>query len=129
MTKMTKHGNIDSKNIQNSIIVIIIIYIYSNNYAIDGNGDNDIYQIIPCNKDKIKLSRDLKDIIESKDYAFLFGDRVDDISMVTKDKLEKTITVGFLDQKIEQNLELYKSTFDIVLTENASFKEIEDIIM
>lgn len=105
------------------------IYIYSNNYAIDGNGDNDIYQITPCNKDKIKLSRDLKDIIERKDYAFLFGDRVDDISMVTKDKLEKTITVGFLDQKIEQNLELYKSTFDIVLTENASFKEIEDIIM
>lgn len=48
--------------------------------------------------------------------------------MVTKDKLEKTITIGFLDKKIEQNLELYKSTFDIVLTENASFKEIEDII-
>ncbi len=48
--------------------------------------------------------------------------------MVTKDKLEKTITVGFLDKKIKQNLELYKATFDIVLTENASFKEIEDVI-
>lgn len=47
--------------------------------------------------------------------------------MVSKDKLNKTITVGFLDKKVEQNLELYKSTFDIVLTYNASFKEVEKL--
>lgn len=48
--------------------------------------------------------------------------------MVSKDRLNSTIAVGFLDKKIEENLELYKSTFDIVLTDNANFKEIEDII-
>lgn len=39
-----------------------------------------------------------------------------------------SLTVGFLDKKIEQNLELYKATFDIVLSDNASFKEAEEII-
>ncbi len=78
-------------------------------------------------KNQITFSKDMKEVIEIKDFALLFGDIVDDVNMVMKDKLKKTITVGFLDQKIEENLELYKSTFDIVLTDNASFKEIEDI--
>lgn len=104
------------------------ISIYSNNCAIDGKVEDDIYNVTPHNKNQITFSKELKDIIKTKDFALLFGDILDDVNMVTKDKLEKTITVGFLDQKIEENLDLYKSTFDIVLADNASFKEIEDII-
>lgn len=80
-------------------------------------------------KNQITFSKDMKEVIEIKDFALLFGDIVDDVNMVMKDKLKKTITVGFLDQKIEENLELYKSTFDIVLTDNSSFQEIEDVIV
>lgn len=104
------------------------IYIYSNNYSIEGNKEKDNYQVTPHNKNEITFSKELNNIIATKDYSLLFGDIVDDVNMITKDRLDKTITVGFLDKKIEQNLELYKSTFDIVLTDNASFKEIEDII-
>lgn len=104
------------------------ISIYSNNYAIDGNGENDIYNVTPHNKNQITFSKELNDIIATRKFTLLFGDIIDDANMVTKDKLERTITVGFLDQKIEENLDLYKSTFDIVLTDNASFKEIENII-
>lgn len=49
--------------------------------------------------------------------------------MVAKEKLEKTIAIGFLEKNIEQNLAVYQSTFDIVLTENASFDEIKDIYL
>lgn len=104
------------------------IHIYSNNYAIDEENDNDIYDVTPNNKNQVAFSKELNEIIRTKDYAVLFGDIVNDVDMVTKDKIDKTITVGFLDEKIEQNLELYKQTFDVVLTDNASFKEIEDII-
>lgn len=103
------------------------IFIYSNYCDIEGKGKNDIYEVTPHNKNQITFSKELADIIKTKDYALLFGDIVDDVNMVSKDKLDKTITVGFLDKKIEQNLELYKSTFDIVLTDNSSFKEIEVI--
>lgn len=104
------------------------IFIYSNYCDIEENAKNDIYQITPHNKNHITFSKELYDIIKTKDYALLFGDIVDDVNMVSKDKLDKTITVGFLDKKIEQNLDLYKSTFDIVLTDNASFKEVEETI-
>ena len=104
------------------------IYIYSNNYAINGKGEKDIYQVTPHNKNQITFSKKLNNIIATKDYSLLFGDIVDDVNMVSKDRLDKTITVGFLDKKIEENLEKYRTTFDIVLTDNASFKEIEDII-
>ncbi len=104
-------------------------FIYSNYCDIEGKGKNDIYQVTPHNKNQITFSKELDDIIKTKDYALLFGDIVDDVNMVSKDKLNKTITVGFLDKKIEENLELYKSTFDIVLTDNSSFQEIEDVIV
>ncbi len=104
------------------------IVIYSNYCDIEENGKNDIYKVTPHSKNEITFSKELNDIIKTKDYAVLFGDIVDDVNMVSKDKLNSTITVGFLDKKIEENLELYKSTFDIVLTDNANFKEIEDII-
>lgn len=104
------------------------IYIYANNCSIDEENDKDIYNVTPNNKNQVTFSKELNGIIGTKDYALLFGDIVNDVDMVTKDRLDKTITVGFLDEKIEQNLELYKKTFDVVLTDNASFKEIEDII-
>ena len=104
------------------------IFIYSNYYDIEDNGKNDIYEVTPHSKSRITFSKELNEIIKTMDYALLFGDIVDDVNMVSKDKLNTTITVGFLDKKIEENLELYKSTFDIVLTDNANFKEIEDII-
>ena len=104
------------------------IFIYSNYCDIEGKGKNDIYQVTPHNKNQVTLSKELNDMIKTKDYALLFGDIVDDVNMVSKDKLNKTITFGFLDKKVEQNLELYKSTFDIVLTDNASFREAEEII-
>lgn len=104
------------------------IFIYSNYCDIEENGKNDIYEVTPQSKNKITFSKELNEIIRTRNYALLFGDIVDDVNMVSKDKLNSTITVGFLDKKIEQNLELYKSTFDIVLTDNSSFKEIEDVI-
>lgn len=104
------------------------IYIYSNYYDEKGKHEKDIYQVTPCTKNQIIFSKELKDKIETKEYVLLLGDVIDDVNMVKKDQIEKTITVGFLDKKIEQNLESYKSSFDIVLTDNASFKEVEDII-
>lgn len=104
------------------------IAIYSNYYDIEEEGKNDIYEVTPNSKNKIAFSKELNKIIETKAYVLLFGDIADDINMVSKDKLNETITVGFLDKNIEENLELYKSTFDIVLTENSSFQEIKDLI-
>ncbi len=110
------------------MIVITTIYIYSNYCDIERKGERDIYSVTPHSKNRITFSKELNDMIVTKEYILLFGDVVDDINMATKERKENTITVGFLDKKIEENLALYQSAFDIVLTNNASFKEVEDII-
>ena len=48
--------------------------------------------------------------------------------MVPKEHLENTITIGFLNDKIEENLSFYKKNYDVVLTnEEATFYEVEKI--
>ena len=48
--------------------------------------------------------------------------------MVSSKTLNRTITVGFLENDIEKNLEANRQNFDIVLTNQASFKEVFELI-
>lgn len=76
-----------------------------------------------------KLPESLQEMIYQKKYAILCGDIIEDIQMIEKEKLEDTITIGFLNTKIEQNLNIYQQNYDIVLTdEEACFQEVENII-
>ena len=59
---------------------------------------------------------------------YFFGDIIEDTYMVPKGNMQNTITVGFLDKDIEKNFNKYKDHFDIVLTNNASFNDVLDII-
>ena len=49
--------------------------------------------------------------------------------MVEEAKLSNTITVGFLNDNIEENLEIYKKNFDILLTkEEATFDVVNKLL-
>ena len=48
--------------------------------------------------------------------------------MIDKEKLQNTLTFGFLDENIEQNLERYKENFDIILTGNDNFNTVRKIL-
>ena len=75
------------------------------------------------------LSIEWQEKIEKKEYAILCGDIIEDIKMVRKEDLDKTITIGFLNEKIEENLKFYQQNYDVVLTkEEACFQEVEKII-
>lgn len=50
----------------------------------------------------------------------LLGDTIEDKQMVDESEASNTITVGFLNDKIEQNLELYKKEFDVCIVEDMS---------
>ena len=53
---------------------------------------------------------------------------IEDEKMVPKEDWNRTIKVAFLNAKIEENVELYKKSFDIVLTnEDANFDELKEI--
>ena len=104
------------------------MYIYANYYDMDGIKEHYITNVTPYNKNKIEFSEKIKKIIKDKTYTLLLGDLTDDVNMVSKEKLNHTITIGFLEENIESNIEKYNKTFDIVLTNRTSFQEVLEIL-
>lgn len=68
--------------------------------------------------------------IKQKEYAILCGDIVDDIQMTKKENLDKTVTIGFLNNNTDEKLKCYNQNYDFVLTEEeACFQEVEKIML
>ena len=80
------------------------------------------------NKNLTVIPSHLKEKICNKKSILLIGDLIEDILMVPKEDLYKTLTIGFLEIKINENLNFYNKNFDIVFTDNCSFKDIENLI-
>lgn len=45
--------------------------------------------------------------------------------MVPEEKRDDTLRVGFVNYKVDENLQKYRETFDIVCTEKTSFKALK----
>ena len=75
-----------------------------------------------------KIPQNIRNKLEQKENALLFGDLIEDIKMVNKEKLSNTITFGFLDDNVEKNLESYKKNFDVVFTGDEDFDSIKQVL-
>lgn len=106
------------------------IYIISNFIKFQNNlmlkfSDNMIHSL---NKKIQNLPIEFEKNLSKKDYILLLGDLIEDIYMVKKEDLNKTLTIGFLETKIEENLASYNKNFDVVFTENSSFNDVKNLI-
>ena len=80
------------------------------------------------NKEYKKIPQNVRKKLEEKENALLFGDLIEDIKMANEEKLSNTITFGFLDANVEQNLEAYRNNFDVVLTDDNNFNDVIRIL-
>ena len=80
------------------------------------------------NKNIVNLDEKSKKLIANKDYILLMGDAIADLKMIDPNDIEKAITVGFLEEKIDENLEYFNEEFDIVISNNGSFNQLERIL-
>lgn len=80
------------------------------------------------NKDYSRVPEKERKILDKRQNILLCGDIVEDIKMIEKEKLYKTLTVGFLDCNIKENLSTYNNNFDIVLADNENFNTLMDIV-
>ena len=76
------------------------------------------------NKNMNSLPQELIDVLYTKKYSMLFGDLIEDIYMLPQKYLNSCLSFGFLEQNVEKNLDVYTSSFDIVLINNSSFFDI-----
>ena len=111
-------GNVIEQFLRANNCYFTNMHVISNFIEFDEKGNMKKYNkkmIHSLNKTIVgKLSLKLQKEIETKEYAILLGDLIEDISMVPKEKLDTTLTIGFLNGKVEENLKIYNERFDIV---------------
>ena len=99
------------------------IHIISNtiefeNGVIKGLKENTIHSL---NKDVVHWDEKVLKILNERKNILLFGDLVADTKMLPPDKEKDALKFGFLDDKIEENLEFYKQVYDVVIKNEGSF--------
>lgn len=106
------------------------IHVISNFIKFDNNKmlpfDDKI--IHSSNKDINLLPTNFANKIKDKSYILLFGNLIEDLNMVNRKDLSKTISFGFLEKNADENLNRYRNSYDIVLTDNSSFYDVENIL-
>ena len=66
--------------------------------------------------------------IEKRRNVLLVGDVLGDLGMMEGFKYNELITVGFLSENVEKNLEEYKEKFDIVVLDDYSMRYVNNIL-
>jgi len=66
--------------------------------------------------------------IKERKNVILLGDSLGDLGMITGFDYENLIKIGFLNDKVEENLEEYKKSFDIVITNDSSMDYVNELI-
>lgn len=123
-------GNIIKSFLQKEKVLYDNIVLISNFFEFVNNKPHiDLESIMATsNKNYLKIPIELRQKLQDKDKIILVGDIIEDIKMVEKEQLHKTITIGFLDNNIEKNLEAYNNNFDVTLTKNKDFNTIKNFI-
>lgn len=80
------------------------------------------------NKSIDRLPINLRKQLEQKEHILLFGDLIEDLNMINKEDLSRSISFGFLENNEKENLEHYLKSFDVVLTDNSSFDIVQELI-
>lgn len=106
------------------------IYIISNFITFENNlmlpFDSKI--IHTCNKSISIIPFSVTQKVNDMDYILLFGDLLQDLNMIDSKDLNRCISFGFLEKNVNKNFELYKNSFDVVLTNNSSFFDVKNIL-
>ncbi len=107
-------------------------YIVSNELVFDDGGIPISFcgeTIHMANKSEVSLPDEIRARLDARPNIILLGDGISDIKMVSEDKREYAVKIGFLNEEDRNNVELFKQKFDIVIAEeDASFAKVIELL-
>ena len=61
--------------------------------------------------------------------SILLGDNIEDVQMAAcvREYSKNVLTIGFLNDRVEDRLDLYRSTFDIVILNDPDFSDVIEL--
>jgi len=81
------------------------------------------------NKDETIISKfPFFDQVKDKKNVILLGDSLGDLGMIEGFDYDNIIKIGFLNENIEQSLEIYKKSFDVVILNDGDFSYINQLM-
>ena len=108
------------------------IHILSNNFDFNSEGFAKGYKngiIHVFNKSETKIEdKQYRDLISKRNNVILLGDSLGDLGMVNDIDTNIIIKIGFLNEDVENKLALYKSKFDVVITNDGSMNYINELL-
>lgn len=108
------------------------IFIVSNMFEYDSEGKmikvkSPMIHIL--NKNEASLQQTpFFDKIKSRKNIILLGDSLADLKMTQGLEYDNLIKIGFLNKNIEENLEIYKQNFDILLLRDSSLEPVLSLL-
>lgn len=103
-------------------IHIISNFIEFKNGIAVGISDRVIHSL---NKNEVALPKEIKDTLENRKNVILMGDCIGDVKMASEKTRDKALKIGFLEERIEDNMQYFESEFDVVCTNNTGFDELK----
>ena len=81
------------------------------------------------NKNEVTLKQfDFYHKIKDRKNVLLLGDSLSDVDMISGFEYDNMITVGFLNEDVENKLEAYKKAFDVVITEDDTIDFVVNLV-
>jgi 5'-nucleotidase len=108
------------------------IHIIANLYKWDKQGkaigiQSSIIHVF--NKDETILRKfSFYDKIKERKNILLLGDSLGDVGMLSGAEYDCVIKIGFLNEKIKENLEQYKKAFDVIITDDGDFSFVNKLL-
>ncbi len=68
------------------------------------------------------------DAVRERKNVVLLGDSVSDVGMVQGFEYDNLVTIGFLNDRVEENLERYQKAFDVVVIGDGSMEYVHELL-
>jgi len=91
------------------------IHVLANSIDVDLDIDKIIH---PLNKNEFSMPVETKEYIKNKKTCILLASSINDINMLSKDKLNDSIKIAFLDKNINENFDIFLNYFNVICTHN-----------
>ncbi len=109
------------------------IHIVSNFFKFDELGNVKGYAnhiIHSSNKKEIEIKETpYYTDIKGRRNAILIGDQLEDLQMTEGLSHDTVITIGFLNEEVEENLDIYSKSFDIVILKDGPMDYVNELIV